>query len=293
MQFSNKGFESMQHQRLFILGAPKCGTTSMAHWLSHHPEIAMSRIKEPHFYNTDMGNRTITNMREYESLFDISPQTRVLAEASTWYLYSDAAVPNILADHPDAKFVVMTRDPIEMAISLFYHNRYKLHEPLETIGAAWAAQARRARGDGLPHDCVEPAFLQYQAACSLRTLVQRLQERVRPANLLILHLEDLRTDPGTGYRALLSFAGVTDDGRSEFPVRNEARQHRSKLLGQAFKKAARLKRRLGLRVRLNIGSLNKAPLTAKHVPDDVRAEMAHTLADQRVPREMTARRVSA
>ena len=278
----------MKHQRLFILGAPKCGTTSMALWLSQHPAIAMSRIKEPHHYNTDMGNRTVTDRREYETLFDISAQTRVLAEASTWYLYSDAAVPNILADHPDAKFVAMTRDPVEMAISLYYHNRFKLHEPLETLAEAWAAQDARARGTGLPRDCVEPTFLQYAQACSLRNLVTRLQARVRPENLLVLRLEDMRSDPGAGYRAVLDLVGLPDDGRSDFPVQNEARRHRSRALGHLFRPLKKIKRKLGLRTRLNLMALNKVPLERKDVPAALRAEMTRTLADQAIPPDHAA-----
>ncbi len=270
----------MQHQRLFVIGAPKCGTTSMALWLSQHPQIAMSRIKEPHHYNTDMGNRTVRDRREYETLFNITPQTRVLAEASTWYLYSDAAVPNILADHPEAKFVAMTRDPVDMAISLFYHNRYKLHEPLDDMAAAWAAQQDRARGKGLPRDCAEPAFLQYADACSLRSLVTRLQSRVRPENLLVLRLEDLRTDPGAGYRAVLDLVGLPDDGRSEFPVQNEARQHRSRLLGKLLRPAIKLKRKLGLHPGLNLMSLNRVPLGRKDVPDDLRKEISNALSKE-------------
>lgn len=37
----------------FIVGAPKCGTTSLAHWLAGHPQVFMSPVKEPHFFNTD------------------------------------------------------------------------------------------------------------------------------------------------------------------------------------------------------------------------------------------------
>ena len=58
----------------FILGAPKCGTTSMAKWLSEHPEIFMSKYKEPHYYNTD-NRRVVVNHQHYLSLFKKIKQT--------------------------------------------------------------------------------------------------------------------------------------------------------------------------------------------------------------------------
>lgn len=261
-------------QRLFIIGAPKCGTTSLAHWLAEHPAIQMSRIKEPHFFNTDMNNRTITRQADYDALFaGASRDTKVLAEASTWYLYSDAAVPNILRAHPDARFIAMTRDPVEMAISLFHHNRFKLHEPLETIEAAWAAQERRARGEGLPEDCKEPAFLQYREACNLTPLLTRLRGRVQADRLLVLPLEELRTDPRATYLSVMDFLGLTDNGRTHFPARNEAREARSPFLGQVLKTGAALKRALGVNRRLGLMRINQKPLQKKAVSEELRAAM--------------------
>lgn len=269
-------------QRLFIVGAPKCGTTSLAHWLAAHDAIHMSRIKEPHFFNTDMRNRTITRQGDYDDLFaDAPPGTQVLAEASTWYLYSDVAVPNILAAYPDARFIAMTRDPVEMAISLYYHNRYKLHEPLETMEAAWAAQERRARGEDLPHNCKDPSFLQYRDACNLGPLLGRLRSRVHAERLLVLPLEELRADPRAAYLSVMDFLGLPDDGRTDFPVRNEAREARSSVLGQVLKTGAALKRALGVNRRLGLTRINQKPLTKKAVSEEMRATMeAEFAADQ-------------
>lgn len=249
----------------------------------------MSRIKEPHYFNTDMKYRNVLRRSEYVSLFPVTAQTRVLAEASTWYLYSDVAVPNILNEHPDAKIIAMTRNPFDMAVSLFYHNRYKLHEPLEEIGAAWAAQNRRASGIDLPRDCVEPAFLQYHSACSLRFLIDRLQSRVAPENLLVLRLEDMRVDPRNGYKAILDFVGVVDDGRTDFPVRNEARQQRSRLVSRIIRQAVKVKRKFRIRTPSGLSSINSTPLVRGEIPQSVRDEISASLADQHVTSEQIRR----
>ncbi|MCC5983392.1 MAG: sulfotransferase [Rhodobacteraceae bacterium] len=261
-------------QRLFIVGAPKCGTTSLARWLARHPAIHMSPIKEPHFFNTDMNNRTITRQADYDALFaNAPPEARVLAEASTWYLYSDAAVPNILRAYPDARFIAMTRDPVEMAISLYYHNRFKLHEPLDTIEAAWAAQDRRAHGEDLPRDCVEPEVLQYRKVCTLEPLLQRLRRRVHPEHLLVLRLEDMRADARSAYLGVLKFLGLPDDGRTDFTAQNEARRPRSLFLSRAFKTAVKLKRALGITRNTGLTRINDLKLEKKVVSKKQRAVM--------------------
>ena len=59
----------MKRPNFFILGAPKCGTTSMAAWLSEHPNIFMSPIKEPFFFCTDLIPGHPRRIIGYEGLF--------------------------------------------------------------------------------------------------------------------------------------------------------------------------------------------------------------------------------
>ncbi|MCH9035408.1 MAG: sulfotransferase [Planctomycetes bacterium] len=46
----------MNKPDFFIVGAPKCGTTSLYEYLRQHPEVFMSRIKEPHFFGRDLSH---------------------------------------------------------------------------------------------------------------------------------------------------------------------------------------------------------------------------------------------
>lgn len=275
--------------RLFIVGAPKCGTTSLANWLGSHPRIFMSPMKEPHFYNTDMGNRVVTEKADYEALFaDAHAEALVWAEASTWYLFSNEAVPNILTEYPEARFIAMVRDPVEMAISLYYQNRKKLHEPLTTLEEAWAAQDVRAQGKSLPRDCIEPAFLQYRKACDLNFLVERLRQRVAPEHLCIIHLENLKADVRKEYLRVLDFLDVPDDGRQRFPVMNEAAENRSYLLAHAIRTAAKLKRVLGIKLHTGVAKRmqwNRVALNSKRVSDRQRELMTNDLYDAGVPRD--------
>src|SRR5210317_560697 len=105
----------------FILGAPKCGTTSLAYWLSQHPNVYVSPDKEPLHYSTDFPASTPHSERSYLDLFaEATEQHIAIGEASVWYLRSKDAVANIENEIPEAKYIVMLRNPVEMAPSLHW-----------------------------------------------------------------------------------------------------------------------------------------------------------------------------
>jgi len=58
---------------LFVLGAPKCGTTSLVHWLGQHSEIFFSPKKEPHYFFSPY-RRTPISFEKYQNYFKMRPQ---------------------------------------------------------------------------------------------------------------------------------------------------------------------------------------------------------------------------
>ena len=93
------------HQpNFFIIGAPKCGTTSMSVYLSSHPDIIISDPKEPHYFSDDINNGGIRDMKVYLDCFSSDDKkVNAIGEASTLYLYSKVAVPNILKFNKDVR----------------------------------------------------------------------------------------------------------------------------------------------------------------------------------------------
>jgi hypothetical protein len=210
----------------FILGAPKCGTTSFAAWLEEHPRIYMSPTKEPHYFNTDH-KRYLNSLEGYERLFAGATENHLaVGEASVWYLYSTAAVPNILAYNPAAKFIVILRNPIDMAPSLHEELVFTGREDVADFAGAWELQEQRRRGENLPRMVVEPKLVQYRDLCSLGQQVERLLDLVPRERVKVILLEDVAKDPAAVYRDVLRFLGVPDDGRAEFTVLNQAKTRR-------------------------------------------------------------------
>ena len=201
----------------FIIGAPKCGTTSMAQWLGSHPEIFMSPVKEPHFFNAD-DKQLISTLERYEELFlEASERHIAVGEASVWYLSSALAIPNILRYQPAARFIVMLRNPLEMAPALHMETVFSGHENILDFLEAWKQQERRRRGGPLPAPDWVRRRLLYGDICSLGAQYKQLLSLVPEDRVLTVLLEDLVDDPRTQYVRTLQFLGLHNDGRLEFP----------------------------------------------------------------------------
>lgn len=266
----------------FIIGAPKCGTSSLSVWLTGHPDIFVSAIKEPHYFADDLTQRPVSSFRRYKRLFAAAPESAICVEASTWYLFSKNAIKNIEETIARPRYVVLVRDPIEMAVSLFHHNRRTLNEDAPSLEVAWQKQTARANCRDLPRHCRNPEFLQYRAACSLRSMLSQLYARVDSSQVLVASLEQMKRDPRRTYLGVLRHLGVQDDGRTDFPVHNRAREARFPALHSAIRAGHRLKRRMGISKSLGIARINEVEINKTYLSPAFLHELQNVFQDQRV-----------
>ncbi len=224
----------MKKPNFFILGAPKCGTTSMNAYLASHPSIYMAK-KEPHYFNTDHKNRKIKNLTDYQALFTLANNTHLaIGEASVRYLYSVDAVANILNYEPDAKFIVMLRNPVDMVYS--WHNQVYLSstEDIPDFESAWRLQNKRRQGEQIPPRCGESKMLYYGEVCSLGEQLQRLYTQVSTERVHLIFFDDLAQNPQKTYLDTLKFLNLPDDARQDFTIYNPAKIHRVHFLKDAL-----------------------------------------------------------
>lgn len=209
----------------FIIGAPKCGTTSMDEWLKAHPCI-FTPEKESHYFNTDHTDRTVRSLQAYQALFEgVSDEHIAVGEASVRYLYSHEAVANILRYNQEAVFIVMVRNPVEMAYS--WHNQlyFTWTESEADFETAWNLQAQRKAGRHIPRHCTDVKKLLYGEICSLGQQVQRLYQRVPSNRVHVVVFDDLKATPANVYRSVLNFLNVPDNHKQVFEVHNPAKVH--------------------------------------------------------------------
>ncbi len=248
---------------LFLIGAPKCGTTSMIHYLSQHPEVFVSAEKEPHYFNTDSEHRYHFDLNSYLSLFEDATITQTYrCEGSVWYLYSEIAIQNILEFNPNAKFIVMLREPSSMFFSLHQELLYGGSENEASPKTAWELQAIRNEGKKIPLGSSDPRLLQYGEACSLGTQLARAMNLIPEKQLHYIFIDDLKSDSDKVFRTLQEFLGVTPISLETYKVVNKKKVRKSYVLSQFLIAATQLKKRLGIKGGLGLANaLNRRNVT--------------------------------
>lgn len=133
-----------------IIGAQKAGTTTVYDNLVKHPAIEPCDIKEVHFFdkNWDKG------LNWYRAHFPFQSQMsnseiggkRITGEGSPYYLFHPLVPQRIKDSVPNAKLIVVLRNPVERAYSHFQHEVRKGREPL-SFAEALAAESDRLKGE--------------------------------------------------------------------------------------------------------------------------------------------------
>ena len=110
---------------LFIVGVAKAGTTVLANYLSQHPDIFMSKVKEPDFFSNREINeaklyyktKPLNNEGKYLSLFKQVSHEKWIGEASVSYFFYKACAERIKLYSPESKIILIVRHPIDRAYS--------------------------------------------------------------------------------------------------------------------------------------------------------------------------------
>ena len=253
----------------FLIGAPKCGTTSLATWLAEHPQVFMCSPKEPFFFCTDIAaHRAARAWPEYCRLFDGAAGACAVGEASTSYIRSRVAVPEILERLPHARFVVCLRNPVEMIASVHAQMLRGVREDIPDLGTALALEPARRRGEALPPGTEAPMDLIYTETCALGSQLARLYDHVERTRVNLIFMDDLRAEPRQVWVDLQAFLGVPEDGRRVFAAENTRAMPRSARVSRMVRALQRTKNRVLPGRSLGIGAglgraLERQPTSAE------------------------------
>lgn len=212
---------------LFIPGFAKAGTTALASALKSHPDVYVPFAKEPQFFSSDLLWRE--GVREYvERHFKGAERFPVRVDATPHYLFYAKAAQRIAETIPekDQRFIVMMRDPVARAYSLYWNMRYEGHEHL-AFEDALEAEEERARRSGVL--VAERGTLRFQYVASglyAQQLDKWIVELPR-ARFLYLLMEDLESDPSSVIREVCEFIGLGPSAPLVVTRRNESASPRS------------------------------------------------------------------
>ena len=268
---------------LFIVGAPKCGTTAWAEYLGAHPDIFFPEHKDQCFFALDLPNFRLTRTdADYAALFAGSGGAKVVGEASAMHLFSEAAAVAIRDHDPAAKILIFLREQEEYLPSL--HNQFlrEFAEEIEDFETVWRLSGRRPP-DTVPATCLEPRTLDYAAMGRFREQVERYLDAFPADQVRVIRFRDWTADPRTTYCAILDFLGLDDDGRTAFPPINPGMTYRSRTLARWILRPPAFLRAIARRMRrFSFGRrLDKAARTIGFLSTPgYRAEITPELRDQ-------------
>lgn len=230
----------------FIVGAAKCGTTALYHFLSQHPDVHLSPIKEPNHFSTDirledlrpetrkrlqllevekyvegdmhvpMHRAFITDRERYLRLFRFAKGQQAIGEASASYLFSKTAAAEIKKFNPAARIIILLRDPVDRAFS-HYQMDQRMAITTGSFEEALEEDAKRpVKNWGSASLYLELGFYTEQ--------VRRYVDQFPRNQILFLLSDELRGEPQATLNKVCDFLGV-----SPFPFQTDREANVSSL----------------------------------------------------------------
>ncbi|GGL07950.1 sulfotransferase family protein [Mangrovihabitans endophyticus] len=191
-----------------IIGAQRCGTTSLYHYLSAHPDVRAATGKELQYFS--LHHRR--GLRWYRAHFPVRPPHVRAFEASPYYLFDPDVPARAAAALPQARFVALVRDPVERAYSHYLHARARGFEPLSFADALDAEPDRMRRG-------LRREF-SYVARGRYAEQLRRWHAHVGAERVLVVRTQELTAD----YGRILDFLGLRRHTPDDFARHTRRRE---------------------------------------------------------------------
>ncbi|MGH3145252.1 MAG: sulfotransferase family protein, partial [Rubrobacter sp.] len=210
--------DRMTMPNFFVVGAQKAGTTSLYHYLDQHPQVYMSFIKEPFFFDHELDPNgevvphefgghnqaaKFANLEEYGTLFRAVKDETAIGEATPLYIYAPGTAERIERFVPGAKAIALLRNPADRAYSAFQHAVRIGVEPLTDFAEALRVEEERIR-DGWHY------IFHYRNRGLYCEQLESYYEVFGRERVGVWLYEDLRDDPARVAQSVFRFLGVDD-----------------------------------------------------------------------------------
>jgi hypothetical protein len=223
--------QDWRQPNFFIVGAPKCGTTAMNHYLRQRPQIFMPHRKDITYFGSDLKfSRPRISHEQYLSLFQDANGAARIGETSVWYLYSKKAAQEIKSFAPSARIIVMLRNPVDMLYAQHSQFLYNCNEDIVNFEEALAAEVERKQGKRIPPQSHFVAGLFYRETIMYTEQLARYFETFGRQNIHVILFDDFIRDTGKSFAETLAFLAVEDSFQPAFPIVNSNKVLRSRRL---------------------------------------------------------------
>jgi hypothetical protein len=226
-----------------IIGAQKAGTSSLFKLLIQHPLITRSYRKELQYFT----NHFALGLPWYRSQFPLKVelgQKRITGEATPYYLFHPLAPERAWQTVPEAKLIVLLRDPVTRAISHYFHAVRHGYESLSIEDALVAESERLVNSDAsIKEGGASEAHqhFSYQARGIYVDQLERWFEYYDPSRTLVVKSEDFFADPSAVTQQAQEFLGLPAKAPSDVSPKNKG-VYRSRVAPAVMERLARFYR---------------------------------------------------
>lgn len=190
----------------------------------------MPFYKEPHYFGSDLEGSRFRQFRDqperYLKLFRDARGEKRIGESSPWYLASRRAAAEIHAYDPQAKIIIMLRNPVDMMYSMWSQFRYSGNEQIETFEAALEAEPERRQGRRIRRAAHCISGLYYRDMASFSEQVGRYFELFGAENVKVIIFDDFKADTASVYRNVLEFLDIDAGFQTTFDIVNPNKEVR-------------------------------------------------------------------
>ena len=202
---------------LFILGAPKSGTSALANNLAQCEEIFLPIKKEPRFFDAETfydyeEDYPIKDITEYLKLYKNTGDYKYRIDASVFNMYSKSSINAILKLSPDAKFIVILREPVDASVSMHKQRLKYLDSKMREVSYrfmdCWNLIDKRKQGAGYPRNCRNQFLFRYDLLFSYEKYLPYIINTVPEKNLRIVGYSFYKNSPNNFYKKIFDFLDI-------------------------------------------------------------------------------------
>ncbi len=204
------------------IGAAKSGTTAMHFFLRQHPQIYMPLKKEIHHFADDIlkKNDYWLKPEAFFKLFRKAKNKQIIGETSVFYMISENAAKNIYSHNPDAKIIIMLRNPVEVAYSLHSQLVFNGEENINDFKKVLEIEQDRINGKKLPTKTRINKKHIYTEVVKYTVQIKRFQNFFPPENIKIILFEDFKNNALNTVQQTYKFLEVDDKFKPKLKVHN-------------------------------------------------------------------------
>ena len=222
-----------------VIGAMKAATTSLYNYIKQHPDIFMTKVKEPMFFNnfnqnTDfkvLANKSkkVNSLLDYFSMFSSVKNESAIGEASPAYIYNENA-PHLIKEHlPDVKIIAILRQPTDRAYSNFLHTKRADRENVNSFEQAIKIEKERISDNWSPlYHYIQKGFYSVQ--------LKRYYNLFPKENIKVYLFEDVVKTPKETLKDIFKFLNVDENIEIDVSKKSNVSGTPNGILGFILKK---------------------------------------------------------